>query len=153
MSWRVALIDSCGAWPGAAAAAAFVEESAVAEQNLYVARRQGGCDGHGSRAGAAAVGGRRVEFEPDVGTVFRKTPASAVAAVAAALDWAIGGGANLIHMSLGLAADRAVLAAAGRASLGQGVLWVASAPARGGVVYPAAYRGVIRGTGDARCGP
>ena len=29
MSWRVALIDSCGVWPGAVAAAAFVDESAV----------------------------------------------------------------------------------------------------------------------------
>src|SRR5690606_7981122 len=33
------------------------------------------------------------------------------------------------------------------------VILVAPVPARGGPVYPAAYAGMIRVTGDARCGP
>jgi hypothetical protein len=91
-------------------------------------------------------------FELMLGQVFwGKTPASA-AAVAAALDWAVAGDAKLIHLSLGLSADRAVLGAAVLRAVSAGCVVVASAPARGGMVYPAAYRGVIRGTGDARCG-
>ena len=153
MSWRVALIDSCGAWPGAVAAAAFVEESAVAaEETVQRCATAVDATGHGSRvARLLSEGG--AEFELMLGQVFLgRAPASA-AAVAAALDWAVAGGADLIHMSLGLAADRAVLAAAVGRAVGAGCVLVASAPARGGVVYPAAYRGVIRGTGDARCGP
>ena len=177
MSWRVALIDSCGAWPGAVAAAAFVDEGVVVAEDTatrgsgaavgcagadadvsagvrMVQRRATGADatGHGSRvARILSEGG--AEFELLLGQVFLgRAPASA-AAVAAALDWAVAGGADLIHMSLGLAADRAVLAAAVLRAVGAGCVVVASAPTRGGVVYPAAYRGVIRGTGDARCGP
>jgi hypothetical protein len=92
-------------------------------------------------------------FELMLAQVFVGVAPVSAAAVAAALDWAVAGGADLIHMSLGLAADRTVLAAAVGRAVGAGCLVVASAPARGGVVYPAAYTGVIRGTGDARCGP
>jgi hypothetical protein len=92
-------------------------------------------------------------FELMLGQVFLGARPASAAAVAAALDWAVAGGADLIHMSLGLAADRAVLAAAVGRAVGAGCVVVASAPARGGKVYPAAYAGVIRGTGDARCGP
>jgi len=156
MRWRVALIDSCGAWPGAVDAAAFVDESAAAACDTAtrgVRRCATGADatGHGSRLARLLSDGDAV-FELMLGQVFwGQMPASA-AAVAAALDWAVAGGANLIHMSLGLAADRAVLAGAVSRAVSAGCVVVASAPARGGVVYPAAYRGVIRGTGDARCG-
>ncbi len=58
-------------------------------------------------------------------------PASA-AAVAAAVDWAVAAGADLIHMSLGLAADRAVLGAAVQRAVELGRIIVAAAPrARG----------------------
>ena len=33
------------------------------------------------------------------------------------------------------------------------MILVAAAPARGEPVFPAAYAGVVRATGDARCGP
>jgi hypothetical protein len=88
-----------------------------------------------------------------LGQVFLDARPASAAAVAAALDWAVAGGANLIHMSLGLTADRALLAGAVERAVDAGCVMVASVPARGGVVYPAAYPGVIRGTGDARCGP
>ncbi len=155
MSWRVALIDSCGEWPGAVEEAAFVDEGAGTGEGARAVRRcatVADAMGHGSRVARLLTDGDAV-FELMLGQVFLGTwPASAVA-VAAALDWAVAGGANLIHMSLGLAADRAVLAAAALRAIDAGCVVVASAPARGGVVYPAAYRGVIRGTGDARCGP
>jgi hypothetical protein len=46
-----------------------------------------------------------------------------------------------------------VLAAAVARAIASGCIIVASMPARGAVVYPAAYPGVIRATGDARCAP
>jgi hypothetical protein len=149
MSWRVALIDSCGEWPGTIEAAAFVDASA---REVKRCATLADAMGHGSRVARLLTDGDAV-FELMLGQVFLgKGPASA-AAVAAALDWAVAGGADLIHMSLGLSADREVLAAAVLRAVGAGCALVASAPARGSVVYPAAYPGVIRGTGDARCGP
>jgi len=38
-------------------------------------------------------------------------------------------------------------------ALDAGCIIVAATPARGASVYPAAYPGVIRATGDARCAP
>ena len=173
MSWRVALIDSCGEWPEAVDAAAFVDESGACDTamsgsgaavgiagagmgaGVRVVRRcstMADGTGHGSRM-ARLLSDSNAVFELMLGQVFLGARPASAAAIAAALDWAVAGGADLIHMSLGLGADRAVLAAAvGRAVDAECVV-VASAPARGGVVYPAAYRGVIRGTGDARCGP
>ena len=75
------------------------------------------------------------------------------AVVAAAIDWAVVRGAQLINLSLGLRADSAVLRQACREAQAAGVLLVGSAPARGGPVYPATYAGVIAVSGDARCAP
>lgn len=77
----------------------------------------------------------------------RCTPAT----VAAAVRWAVAKRANLIHLSLGLAQNRPVLANAVAEATGQSVTIVAASPARGVVSYPAGYPGVIRATGDARC--
>lgn len=73
------------------------------------------------------------------------------AQVAAAVDWLCASGAQVINLSLGLRADRAILRDACNRALACGVILVASAPARGESVFPAAYPGVIRATGDARC--
>lgn len=74
-------------------------------------------------------------------------------AVAAALDWAIAQKADMAVMSFGLTEDRPVLREAVEHARQAGLLLLASAPARGGPVYPAAYTGVVRITGDARCAP
>jgi len=71
--------------------------------------------------------------------------------VAAALSWALAQRAQLVHLSLGLRHDRAVLAGAISRVIAAGAVIVASTPARGVRTYPAAYPGVIRATGDARC--
>lgn len=148
MSWRVGLIDSCGSWPGAVDAASFVSAGE------RVARRAAAPDpsGHGSRIAQLWAAGDAA-FELLLGQVFLSREPSSGAAVAAAVDWAVASGAHLIHMSLGLDADRAVLAAAVARAVESGCIVVASMPARGAVVYPAAYPGVIRATGDARCAP
>src|SRR6185312_9301557 len=143
---RVALIDSAGAWPGAIDAAAFVTEGG----RVVLRAPAADASGHGSRIAALwAGGGGAVDLL--LGQVFVDAGAASGAAVAAAIDWAVERRADLIHMSLGLAADRAVLGAAVRRAVESGCIVVASTPARGGPVYPAAYAQVIRGTGDARC--
>ncbi len=150
--WRVALIDSCGVRPGALAAAAFVAEGGAVAQRPAVADPTG----HGTRIaqlleGAAprAAGG----FDLLLGQVFVDARPASAAAVAAAVDWAVEHRASLVHLSLGLAADRAVLRAAVERAILAGCVIVAAAPARGPRVYPGAYPQVIRGTGDARCAP
>lgn len=183
MSWRVALIDSCGSWPGAVEAAAFAGETAAAAveaaepavdaagsaveavasvgetaapvgKDPQMHRRATVTDpsGHGSRIAELLTAGD-IAIELLLGQVFLSVGPTSGAAVAAAIDWAVAGRANLIHMSLGLEADRAVLAAAVRRAIDSGCIIVASAPARGAIVYPAGYPGVIRATGDARCAP
>lgn len=72
---------------------------------------------------------------------------------AAALNWLIDQGAQIVNMSFGLSHDREVLRTACRAAHAAGAILVAAAPARGNLVYPAGYETVIRATGDARCAP
>jgi hypothetical protein len=75
------------------------------------------------------------------------------AVVAEALRWLIAERARLVNLSLGLGHDREVLRVAVADALAAGLTLIASTPARGAPVYPAAYPGVLRVTGDARCGP
>jgi hypothetical protein len=146
--WRVGLIDSCGIWPGAIETVAFATEDRRVEQRAVVADSSG----HGSRIARLLIGGD-APCELLLAQVFVNTEATTSAAVAAAIDWVRARRARLIHMSLGLVGDRAVLAAAVARAVDAGCIVVASTPARGAPVYPAAYAGVIRATGDARCAP
>jgi len=73
--------------------------------------------------------------------------------VAEAIHWLIEEEVLLINMSFGLREDRAVLREACEAAVDAGICLVAASPARGDPVYPAAYPGVVRATGDARCEP
>jgi hypothetical protein len=86
-----------------------------------------------------------------IGQVLDEEGVSTPAAVAAAICWAMEARVDLIHMSLGLREDRYVLADAVAGAVRAGCVVIASAPARGGATFPAAYAGVIRATGDARC--
>jgi len=158
VTWRVSLIDSCGGLDGISAAE-LKDASSVADAAAFVA--QGGrveCratvadpTGHGSRIARLLMSGRRIELL--LGQVFTTPAPTSGAAVAAAIDWAVERRAALIHLSLGLAGDRAGLKLAVERALVAGCIVVASVPARGPPVYPAAYPGVIRATGDARCAP
>ena len=158
MTWRVGLIDSCGGLRGLDAAAQG-DASSVAAAAAFVA-----CDGrvecrgtvadptgHGSRIAELLISGRRLELL--LGQVFTTSGPTSGAAVAAAIDWAVERRVGLIHLSLGLAGDRMVLGLAVRRAIDAGCIIVAAMPARGAPVYPAAYPGVVRATGDARCAP
>lgn len=148
MSWRVGLIDSCGAWGGGAEAAAFASEG------THVGRIAPVPDptGHGSRiAGLLTRDGSSVELL--LAQVFLTARPASAAAVAAAVDWTVSRGAQLIHLSLGLAADRSILRTSIARAIDAGIVVVSAMPARGSPVYPAAYPSVIGGTGDARCDP
>ena len=85
--------------------------------------------------------------------VFAEKMAASPSAIAAALDWSVQQGAQLVNMSFGLADDREVMRSTCEGAVKKGVLLLAAAPARGGPVYPAAYPGVLRISGDARLKP
>jgi hypothetical protein len=85
--------------------------------------------------------------------VFTRRLSCSASQVAAALGWLVEQRVQLVNMSFGLREDRASLRQACERALGEGVILVAAAPARGEAVFPASYPGVIRATGDARCAP
>jgi hypothetical protein len=148
MSWRVGLIDSCGAHAAAVASTCFVATGSIVSQV--------GCrpdpTGHGTRIADLLTQGR-AGTRLLLAQVFTTAAPTSAAIVAAAVDWAVGAGAELLHLSLGLAADRVVLKEAVARATGCGTIIVASVPARGPPTYPASYPGVIRATGDIRCAP
>ena len=107
--------------------------------------------GHGS-AMTEIISQKSPQIALLIAKVFFQKLACTPAQIASALDWQIAEGAKLINMSFGLHADRLILKQACRRAMEAGVILVAASPARGDPVYPAAYPGVIRATGDARCG-
>jgi hypothetical protein len=157
--WRIGLIDSCGGGlesidgAGAGTPVAVADAAAFVDRDGRVECRETVADptGHGTRIAALLMSGRPVELL--LGQVFTDAAPTSGAAVATAIAWAVERRAGLIHLSLGLAGDRAVLRVAVQRAIGAGCIIVAATPARGAPVYPAAYAGVIRATGDARCAP
>lgn len=107
--------------------------------------------GHGTVvAGILASSPQSVQLL--IAQVLNERGRSTAAVLAAAVDWAVERRADLLHFSLGLPSDRAVLRAAIGRAVAADMLVIAAAPARGVTTYPASYPGVIRATGDARCG-
>ncbi len=155
---RVALLDSGFAPRHEArvvAARAFRagDDAAVRAEAAAEGRAEGMSDAlaHGPALADVLLEDARVELI--VARVFFASLATGAAQLAAALDWATDQGAALVNVSAGLREDREVLGTAVRRALQRGVLVVAASPARGAPVYPAAYPGVVRATGDARCAP
>jgi subtilisin family serine protease len=147
--WRVALIDS-GLDPAspfhAVRACRFVDAGRAVGTTPVLPDQLG----HGSMM--AKVVGSGASLALLNAQVFGETLTTTAACVAAALDWAVGEGAHLIHLSLGLREHREVLANSVANAVAARCLVVASTPARGEMSFPARYPGVIRATGDARCG-
>ncbi len=83
--------------------------------------------------------------------VFHEALDASVADVAQAIAWLAAQRVDVINMSFGLRARSPALEAACRQAHEACVLLVASAPARGGAVYPAAFESCIAVSDDARC--
>jgi hypothetical protein len=143
--WKVALIDS-GAGKHAVAQGHFDPEGGGPFDV--------GVDptGHGSRLAQVLHEFAR-PHQLILGQVFGGATPTTVAAITAAISWALEQKAHLIHLSLGLLTDRPSLAQAIERATEAGSLVVAATPAQGRPVYPAAYPAVIAATGDARCAP
>lgn len=105
---------------------------------------------HGSRV-AAILLHVAPQAELVVAQVFRERLTTSAAQVAAAIDWLLGREVAVINLSLGLREARPVLGQACARALQAGAVLCASAPAHGAPVYPAAFPGILRVTGDARC--
>ncbi len=73
--------------------------------------------------------------------------------IQAAIEWLLSLNVMQINLSLGLNADNPALRQVCADAVSQGVVLVASSPAMGRRVFPAAYQGVIAVTGDARVKP
>ncbi len=152
---RVALIDAGVAErhaPRVVAARAF--ELAAAGEVITkdgLAAVTSGAHAHGAALADVLLADARVELV--AARVFSERLVTSAAQLAAALDWVTEQGAALANLSAGLREDREVLRDAVARALARGVVLVAAAPARGEPVYPAAYPGVVRATGDARCAP
>jgi hypothetical protein len=149
VAWRLALIDS-----------GLTDSVGTVNSARFVCR----CDtvellepvpdpiGHGSRM-AGIICSANPKLELLIAQVFDKSYRTTAATVAAAVDWSVMAGAHHLHLSLGLDADRPVLRTSIERAIASGCVVVAATPARGAASFPAAYSGVIRATGDARCAP
>jgi len=143
----VGIVDSgAGPYQQVAGAAAFV----FRENQLWLEPARPDALGHGSRVIEIIQA-----LAPDVdivsAQVFLERYTTTAAQVASAMDWLLDQGVRVINLSLGLRQDRPVLRQACERALAKGVLVCAASPARGEPVYPSAYPGVFRMTGDARC--
>lgn len=107
-------------------------------------------DDHGSRIASVIRSACPAASLHDARALVQGLPTSALQ-IAEALDWLVEQQVHIINMSIGLQQDRQVLAEAIARAVDKRVLLVASAPASGASVYPAAYLGVLAVTGDARC--
>lgn len=149
-AWTVAVVDSGVGTPpvgGVTRVTRFVDEGNRVLQQAPIEDPIG----HGTTVAAILASSPR-PARLLIAQVLNERGRSTAAALAAAVDWAVQCRADLVHLSLGLAGDRAVLRAAIGRAVAAGTLIVAAAPARGAGTYPASYSGVIRATGDARCG-
>ncbi|MCY1434210.1 Subtilisin DY [compost metagenome] len=124
----------------------FLTDEGVGESDL-------GADalGHGSVV-LQAIAARAPDTRFSVAQVFDGRGVTSPLQITAALHWLRDRGVRLVNLSLGVRQDRPLLREAVAALVADGVLVCASSPAQGEPVFPASYPGVIRVTGDARCG-
>lgn len=108
--------------------------------------------GHGSAiAQSILANGAGYPVQLAVARVFGDRLTCPVERVVAALDWLVACKVDIINMSFGLRTDYTALRDHCTQALACGINLIAASPAQGESVYPAAYPGVLRATGDARC--
>ncbi len=144
---RIGVVDSgCSDDQQPVESAAFVLE----DGQLWLAEAESDQLGHGTRT-IEVIKALVPDAEVISAQVFQSRLTTSAVQVAAAIDWLVEQGVQVINLSLGLRQDRPALREACEQALSAGVLICASSPARGEPVYPAHYPGVFRMTGDARC--
>jgi hypothetical protein len=143
---RVGMIDGPVELPGVAVSKGqnFSDAGAGAAKSSVLA--------HGNGV-ARLIGASREGIDLYVARVFGDTLVCRPEQVAAALDWLLQQGVQLINMSFGLRTDRAMLRDCCAQAVTRGHCLVAASPAQGQGVYPSLYPGIVRATGDARCRP
>ncbi len=146
----IGIVDSGVGAAQAAAVAAACRFRARADGSVVRLDAEPDRHGHGT-----AIAERILRQAPQarllVAQVFDEDRTASSAAVAAALGWLLDQGVRIINMSIGLREDRDALRLACRAAVDRGAALVGAVPAMGPVVFPAAYPGVVRVTGDGRC--
>lgn len=108
--------------------------------------------GHGSQI-ARSVLAQCPSARLVVANVFDQGREANLDAVLVALSWLAKQRVQVINMSFGMAVPSSRFAQACRDAAQSGTVLVASAPARGTPVFPAAFEDCIAVTGDARCAP
>lgn len=88
-----------------------------------------------------------------VANIFGGQSTASVQVVTAALSWLADLNLDLVNLSFGTPKHSEGLEAACRRISSFGTLLICSSPARGGLVFPAAFDCCIAVTGDARCMP
>ncbi|MEH6470340.1 MAG: S8 family serine peptidase [Halopseudomonas sp.] len=106
--------------------------------------------GHGTTL-ASIIAERVPEARFVVAQIFTSQLLASAHQAAAGLDWLVAQEVKIVNMSFGLRVDREPLAQACQRAIAAGVVLVAASPAMGAAVFPSAYPGVIRVTGDVRC--
>lgn len=146
---KIAVVDSgCSPAHDASVLAAAAFEMSGLQVQRTVARHDR--LGHGSRIINILLA-RAPSVQLLVAQVFGERLCTTADQVAAAVDWAVASGAQIINLSLGLREPRPVLDTACTRAVRSGAVLCAAVPAIGPVVYPGGFAGVLRVTGDARC--
>ncbi len=100
---------------------------------------------------AAAILSNAPAVEIDNYVIFGSGLSTNNQTVNAALSAALNSDASIIHCSFGMRQSNLEMSSIVKNIVYSGKTLVASAPARGGPVFPAGYPGVISVQGDARC--
>jgi hypothetical protein len=140
---RVGFIDGAlpADWPGLASQNRFCEPDGAPLAEVH------------AKAMAATVTGYRDDLEIINAVVFPGKLVTSVENVCSALDWFAEDPPEIVLCSFGTTRSSLHLSLMTARLLLSGCLVVASAPARGEMVYPAGTPGVVSVQGDARCAP
>lgn len=138
---RIALVDGAlpKDWPGLERQACFCEADGTPHAGRH------------AEAMARSIQDHAPEADLVNAVVFPGRLATSLASVCAALDWLGQDPPDIVLCAFGMARSSVDLGLAVSRLQQAGTTLIASAPARGGLVYPAALYGVLSVQGDARC--